>query len=101
MNYPSPDALQEFRLITNSFSSAYRQAVGSVFNAGTRSGSNEIHGSAFEFLRNAALNARNFFAPSVPLLRQNQFGATAGGPLKKDHLFLFGSYQGTRIHQQT
>jgi hypothetical protein len=101
MNYPSPDALQEFRLITNSYTAEYGQAVGSMFNAVTRSGTNELHGSAFEFLRNDALNARNFFAPSVPLLRQNQFGATLGGPVKRDRVFLFGSYQGTRVHQQT
>jgi hypothetical protein len=101
MNYPSPDALQEFRLITNSYSAEYGQAVGSMFNAVTRSGTNEVHGSAFEFLRNDALNARNFFTPSVPLLRQNQFGGVVGGPLKRDRLFLFGSYQGTRVHQQT
>ncbi len=100
MNYPAPDALAEFKLITNSFSAEYGRMVGSVFNAVTKSGSNDLHGGAWEFLRNDALNARNFFAPNVPSLRQNQFGAMAGGPLKRNKLFLFGSYQGTRIRQQ-
>jgi len=100
MNYPAPDALQEFKLITNSYSAEYGRMVGSVFNAVTRSGTNELHGAAWEFLRNDALNARNFFAPSVPFLRQNQFGAMAGGPIKRDRLFLYGMYQGTRIREQ-
>ena len=101
MNYPAPDALEEFKLITNSFSAEYGRMVGSVFNAVTKSGTNDLHGAAWEFLRNDALNARNFFAPNVPTLRQNQFGATAGGPVKRNRVFLFGNYQGTRIRQQT
>src|SRR3954471_3684637 len=101
MNYPAPDALAEFKLITNVFTAEYGRMVGSVFNAVTKSGTNELHGAAWEFLRNDALNARNFFAPNVPSLRQNQFGANAGGPIIRNKVFLFGSYQGTRIRQQT
>jgi outer membrane receptor protein involved in Fe transport len=98
LNYPPPDALQEVKVLTNSFSAEYGRNSGSVFNVVTRSGTNEIHGSAWEFLRNQDLNARNFFAPSQkPQLIQNQFGGAAGGPIKKDRLFIFGSYEGLRI----
>jgi outer membrane receptor protein involved in Fe transport len=97
-NYPPPDALQEVKVLTNSFSAEYGRNSGAVFNVVTKSGTNELHGSAWEFLRNQKLNARNFFAPSQkPQLIQNQFGAAAGGPLRKDKLFLFGSYEGLRI----
>ena len=85
-------------MLTNSFSSEYGRNAGSVFQVVTRSGSNEIHGSLWEFLRNHKLNARSFFAPStIPQLIQNQFGATAGGPIRKDKLFVFGSYEGLRV----
>jgi outer membrane receptor protein involved in Fe transport len=98
LNYPPPDALQEVKVLTNSFSAEYGRNAGSVFQVVTRSGSNEIHGSLWEFLRNHKLNARNFFAPStIPQLIQNQFGAAAGGPIKKNKLFLFGSYEGLRV----
>jgi hypothetical protein len=98
MNYPPPDALQEVKVLTNHFSAEYGRNSGSVFNVVTRSGSNEIHGAAWEFLRNQKLNARSFFAPSVkPQLIQNQFGATAGGPIRKNKLFIFGSYEGLRV----
>ncbi len=98
LNYPPPDALQEVKVLTNTFSAEYGRNAGSVFNVITKSGSNELHGSAWEFLRNHDLNARNFFAPSQkPQLIQNQFGATAGGPLQKNRLFVFGSYEGLRI----
>ncbi len=98
LNYPPPDALAEVKVLTNSFSAEYGRNAGSVFNVVTKSGANQIHGSAWEFLRNQKLNARNFFAPSQkPQLIQNQFGATAGGPIRKDRLFVFGSYEGLRI----
>lgn len=98
LNYPPPDALQEVRVLTNSFSAEYGRNSGSVFNVVTKSGTDEIHGAAWEFLRNQDLNARNFFAPSQkPQMIQNQFGAAAGGPIKKDRLFIFGSYEGLRI----
>ena len=66
-------------------------------NIVTRSGTNEIHGNVFEFLRNGALNARNFFAPTQDSLKRNQFGGAFGGPVIKNKLFYFGTYQGTRI----
>ncbi len=101
LNYPNPDALSEFKLITNPLSAEYGEYAGGVFSAVTKSGTNSFHGSVFEFLRNDALNARNYFATDVPSLKQNQFGATAGGRIIKNRLFWFGSYQGFRIRQQT
>ena len=97
---PSPDAIQEFKVQTSLFDAAYgRQAGGSV-NVILKSGTNDLHGSLFEFLRNDDLNANDFFANRAGLprgdLKQNQFGGTVGGPLKKDKLFWFLSYQGTR-----
>ena len=72
-------------------------AAGGIVNIVTKSGTNEIHGSVFEFLRNGALNARNFFAPTHDSLKRHQFGGSIGGPIKKDKLFYFGTFQGTRI----
>ena len=104
LNLPSPDALQEFRLITNTFSAEYGRNAGSVFNTVTKSGTNQLHGSLWEFLRNDKLNARNFFlnqpGSKVAKLRQNQYGFAVGGPAIKNRLFLFGSYQGLRIRQE-
>ncbi len=97
LNYPSPDALQEFKLITNSYSAEYGYYAGSIFTAVTRSGTNSLHGTLWEFFRNDKLNARNFFAATVPILRQNQFGASVGFPILKNKLFGFVSYQGLRI----
>jgi outer membrane receptor protein involved in Fe transport len=98
LNYPPPDALQEVKVLTNSFSAEYGRNAGSVFNVVARSGSNEVHGSLWEFLRNQNLNARNFFAgPTKPQLIQNQFGGAGGGPMRKDKLFIFGSYEALRI----
>src|SRR5579872_4277070 len=98
LNYPPPDALQEVKVLTNSFSAEYGRNAGAVFNVVTKSGTNQIHGSAWEFLRNQDLNARTFFAPSAkPQLIQNQFGAAAGGPILRNKLFIFGSYEGLRI----
>ena len=97
---PSPDAIQEFKVQTSLFDAAYgRQAGGSV-NEISKSGTNDLHGSLFEFLRNDDLNANDFFANRAGLprgdLKQNQFGGTVGGPLKKDKLFWFLPNQGTR-----
>jgi outer membrane receptor protein involved in Fe transport len=98
LNFPPPDALQEVKVLTNSFSAEYGRNAGGVFNVVTRSGSNEVHGSLWEFLRNQRLNARNFFAgPTKPQLIQNQFGASAGAPVRKNKLFVFGSYEALRI----
>ena len=93
---PPPDALMEFKVQTNNMSAEYGQA-GAVISAQIRSGTNQVHGGAYEFLRNDALDARNFFAQRKAPLRQNQFGGYLGGPIIKDRSFLFGSYQGTRV----
>jgi outer membrane receptor protein involved in Fe transport len=98
LNYPPPDALQEVKVMANSFTAEYGRNAGAVFNVVTKSGTNQLHGSLWEFLRNQDLNARSFFAPSVkPQLIQNQFGGAAGGPIKTDKLFIFGSYEGLRV----
>src|SRR2546427_1319789 len=101
---PSPDALQEFKVQTSTYDASYGRNPGANVNVVTKSGSNEFHGSLFEFFRNEALNANDFFynrdrradAPKKQILRQNQFGGSFGGPIKKDKLFFFRSYQGTR-----
>ncbi len=98
---PSPDTIEEFRVITNSFDAEYGRNSGSVVNVVTKSGTNSFHGSVFEFFRNTVLDARPFtFSPSAkPDFQQNQFGATLGGPIKKDKTFFFASYEGRRIKQ--
>ncbi len=96
---PNLDSLAEFRVITNNFDAEYGNYSGGMVNAVTKSGTNQIHGNAFDFLRNTDLNARNFFSPGVSEYIQNQFGGTGGGPIKKDKLFFFGDYQGTRLVQ--
>src|SRR5262249_20173537 len=91
------DAIQEFSILTATYPAAYGKASGGVINATTRSGSNAVHGSVYEFLRNSALDARNFFdKTSPPPFRRNQFGASAGGPLIKDRTFAFGDYEAIR-----
>jgi hypothetical protein len=96
--FPNPDAVQEFNVQHQNLSAQYGLG-GAVVNIVTRSGTNEFHGDAFEFLRNGALNARNFFAPVQDTLKRNQFGGSVGGPIIKDKLFFFGTYQGTRIRR--
>ena len=98
--FPNPDAVQEFNLQASNFTAEYGNAAGGIVNIVTRSGTNEIHGSAFEFLRDGSLNARNFFAPEKDTLKRNQFGGSAGGPILKNQLFYFGTYQGTRIRSK-
>jgi hypothetical protein len=97
---PNPDSIAEFKVLTGQYDASYGRNAGANVNVVTKSGSNQFHGNLFEFFRNDALNGNNFFfnAAGVPrgILRQNQFGATIGGPIKKDKLFFFGSYQGTR-----
>ncbi len=95
--FPNPDAVQEFNLQSDNLSAQYGMGAGAVVNIITRSGTNSFHGSAFEFLRNGNLNARNFFAPRQDTLKRNQYGGAAGGPILKDKLFFFGTYQGTKI----
>src|SRR5216683_1172354 len=84
INFPPPDAIQEVRIQTHNFSAEYGRNPGSQVNVVSKAGTNEFHGAAWEFLRNNALNARNFFSPDVLALKQNQFGVAAGGPIKKD-----------------
>jgi len=100
MNYPPPDALQEFSIQTQSFSAEYGRNAGSQVNVVSKSGTNEFHGAAWEFHRNDNLNARNFFATRRSAQVQNQFGAAAGGPILRDKLFIFGSYQGLRDRRE-
>src|SRR4029077_19769907 len=87
---------EEFRIITNNFDAEYGNYSGGQINVVTKSGTNSFHGSAFEFLRNTVLDARNFFTGDIGKLIQNQFGGTVGGPIKKDKVFFFADYQGTR-----
>lgn len=107
MVQPSIDAIQEFKVQTNAYGAEYGRAMGSVVNVSTKSGTNELHGSAFEFLRNEKLDAKNFFDPPdrpKPPFKRNQYGFSAGGPVVipklfngKNRVFLFGDYEGTRI----
>lgn len=94
LNVPPPDAVQEFRIKTVNYSAEEGRNSGAIISVITRSGSNDLHGSAWEFHRNSALNARSFFDAKKPVGHQNQFGAAAGGPAKKDKIFWFGSYEG-------
>ncbi|MGI8960665.1 MAG: carboxypeptidase regulatory-like domain-containing protein [Bryobacteraceae bacterium] len=107
---PTLDSIQEFRVLTNSYDAEYGRFSGGIVNVVTRSGTNELHGSLFEFLRNEKLDARNFFdrnqvdpvtGRDIPnsargVFKRNQFGGTIGGPILKNRLFYFGDYQGTR-----
>ncbi|MGD0127033.1 MAG: carboxypeptidase regulatory-like domain-containing protein [Terriglobia bacterium] len=95
--FPFPDALQEFSVQTSTLSARYGVHGGAVVNVLTKSGTNQFHGDAFEFVRNGDFNARDFFAASQDSLKRNQFGGTIGGPVLKDKLFGFFGYQGTRI----
>jgi hypothetical protein len=95
--FPNPDSVQEFNLQASNFTAEYGNAGGGIVNIITRSGTNDIHGSLFHFLRNGNLNARQFFAPVQDALKRNQFGGSAGGPLLRDKLFYFGTFQGTRL----
>ena len=92
------EAIQEFSVVTNNAPASYGRTSAGVINSITRSGTNELHGSAYEFLRNSALDARNFFdtTSSPPPFRRNQVGADAGGPIVKSRLFVFGGYEGIR-----
>ena len=98
---PNPDAIQEFKIQTSTYDASYGRNPGANVNVVTKSGTNELHGSLFEFFRNEDLNANSFFqnrdgGGKQQILKQNQFGGAIGGPVKKDKLFFFGSYEGTR-----
>jgi Carboxypeptidase regulatory-like domain len=100
---PSPDSIQEFRVLTNTFDAEYGRNSGSIVNVVTKSGSNQFHGNMYEFFRNKVLNANAYCFSSdgctKPKFNQNQFGGTFGGPIKKDRTFFFTSYEGRRIRQ--
>ena len=97
--FPNPDAIDEFAFDTNSHSAKYGGRGGGVMNAVTRRGTNQFHGSLFEFVRNTEMNARNFFAGRGDGLKRNQYGGAIGGPVSKDKTFFFFSYQGTKIRR--
>jgi hypothetical protein len=94
LSFPPPFMLQEVSVQLNNFKAQYGRNVGSVFNALTRSGSNQIHGTIWEYIQNKALNAADYISQQNPHLVQNQFGATIGGPIVRDKLFFFLGYQG-------
>jgi hypothetical protein len=102
---PSIDAVGEFKVVTNNLSAEYGGRMGGTVIVNLKSGTNQVHGTAFEFLRNDALDGTNFFAnragASKPVYRQNQFGGTLGGPIRRNRTFLFGSFEGTRIRTGT
>jgi hypothetical protein len=91
------DAVREFNVLTDTYSAEYGKRSGAQVEVVTQSGTNALHGSAYEFIRNSALDAKNYFDQgTIPPFRQNQFGAALGGPIRKDKLFLFGNYEGFR-----
>ena len=93
---PNPDAVAEFKILTNNYTAEYGRTSGGIVNQVIKSGTNQIHGSAFEFFRNTALDASDYFLQAVPVLRRNLFGGTIGFPIVKDKMFFFASYQGAR-----
>jgi hypothetical protein len=97
--FPNADATQEFRVISNSFDSRYGYSPDAIVTIQTKSGTNDFHGGAFDFLRNNDLNAANYFSHVVDTLKRNQFGGFLGGPIIRNKLFFFGNYQGTRATQ--
>ena len=95
---PPQEAVQEFRVVNNSFGAEYGRALGGIVNIVTKSGTNSYHGSIYDYFQNNALNARSLLQPEPQpnTLRQNQFGVTFGGPIKKDKTFFFANYEGQR-----
>jgi len=98
--FPNPDAVQEFSLQSSNFTAEYGNAGGGIVNVVVKSGTNEIHGSAFHFIRDGAMNSRQFFAPKKDALKRNQSGGSVGGPIVKRKLFYFGTFQGTRVNSK-
>src|SRR5215813_2349686 len=96
---PFPDALQEFKVETSSLPAQYGFHSGAALNAVTKSGTNDFHGTLFEFVRNYKFNGRNFFSSTKDFLKRNQFGGSLGGPIKANKLFFFAGYQGTTTRQ--
>ena len=99
--FPNPDALAEFSVQTNNYDARFGGVGGAIVNIVTKSGTNQIHGAVFEYVRNGDLNAINYFAAKQDALKRNQFGGVIGGPILKNKLFYFGSFQGTTINNDT
>lgn len=95
--FPNPDAVEEFSVVSGNYGAQYVSAPGGAVNIVTKSGTNQIHGDLFEFVRNGYFNARNFFSNQPDALKRNQFGGTLGAPIIRNRWFIFGSYQGTRL----
>ena len=96
---PNPDAVAEFKILTNNYEAEFGRTSGGIVNQIIKSGTNQFHGDVFEFFRNEALNARNYFLPAVTPFKRNNFGATLGGPIRKYKTFFFLAYQGVRKHE--
>jgi Carboxypeptidase regulatory-like domain/TonB dependent receptor len=96
---PSPDSISEFRVLSNTFDAEYGRNSGAVINVVTKSGTNQWHGSVYEFFRNKVLDSKGYLDPAIPDNKQNQFGGTFGGAIKKDRTFFFASYEGRRVVQ--
>jgi hypothetical protein len=96
---PSPDSISEFRVLSNTFDAEYGRNSGAVINVVTKSGANQFHGSVYEFFRNKVLDTKGYIDPAIPDNKQNQFGGTFGGAIKKDRTFFFASYDGRRVVQ--
>ena len=90
------EAIREFNVLGHSYGAEYGKRSGGQVTAVTTSGTNQLHGTVFEYLRNSALDARNFFDPEVAPFKRNQFGASLGGPIVRDKMFIFGNYEGFR-----
>jgi hypothetical protein len=99
LNYPNPDAIQEFRFTTSNYTAEFGTNPGGIMNVVTKSGTNQLHGGLWEFNRNSALGARDFFLPQKAQLNQNQFGFSVGGPAIRDKLFWFGTGQWVKVRQ--
>ena len=95
--FPNPDALQEFSVQTSGYSAEFGQNAAGMVNIVTKAGTNQVHGSGFGFVRNQAFNARNFFDASRDPLKRWQYGGAVGGPIRRDKIFFFSSFQGTRL----
>jgi hypothetical protein len=98
---PSVDAIEEFKVVTNGYSAEYGRSSSGVVSVAIKSGSNQLHGSAFEFIRNDVVDAKNLFATYKPPYKRNQFGASAGGPVIKNKTFVFGDFEAAYIRQYT
>ena len=101
LNLPPPDAIAQFRMLTSNFPAEYGHSSGAQVEVVSRAGTDSFHGSAWEFLRNDAFNAKDYFLQTVPPLKQNQYGGAIGGPILKRKAFFFGSFQRLTVHGNT